>query len=198
MAYQALVLPVMIASPGDVLDERDIAREVVHTWNYVNSLTTKVVLIPAGWETHASPEMGARPQQIINSRVLKDCDILVGVFWTRIGSPTGTSESGTVEEIEEHVKAGKPALIYFSSKPVVPESIDPAQFAAVQAFKNKCKSEGLFGTFDDLVDFKDKLTRHLQVCINTNPRVKRLMAQATDQPVPKQTRSEERRVGKEC
>ena len=105
MAYQATVIPVMIASPGDVFEEREIVRDVIHTWNYINSLKTRVVLIPAGWETHSSPELGSRPQELINSRVLKDCDLLIGVFWTRIGSPTGTSESGTVEEIEKHVKA---------------------------------------------------------------------------------------------
>jgi hypothetical protein len=27
-------------------------------------------------------------------------DILMGVFWTRLGTPTGKAPSGTVEEIE--------------------------------------------------------------------------------------------------
>jgi hypothetical protein len=34
MAYQATVLPVMLASPGDVSEERQAARDALHRWNY--------------------------------------------------------------------------------------------------------------------------------------------------------------------
>ena len=132
----------MIASPGDVAEERDVIRTVIHDWNDVNASISRLMLAAVGWETHSSPELGARPQELINSRLLKDCDLLVGVFWTRLGTPTGKSPSGTVEEIEEHVAAGKPAMIYFSSRPVAPESIDADQYAQVKAIKEKWKSQG--------------------------------------------------------
>lgn len=127
-----MVVPVMIASPGDVSDERNIIREVIHDWNDVNAAMSRTMLAPVGWETHSSPELGARPQELINSRLLRECDLLIGVFWTRLGTPTGKAESGTVEEIREHINAGKPAMIYFSSKPVAPQSIDVAQYSAVR------------------------------------------------------------------
>jgi hypothetical protein len=184
VAYQATVIPVMIASPGDVFEEREVIRDVIHTWNYIHSLSTNVVVMPAGWETHSSPELGARPQELINSRVLKDCDLLIGVFWTRIGSPTGTSKSGTVEEIENHVKSGKPAMIYFSSRPVAPESIDPEQFQAVQTFKAECKSLGLVETYDNIIDFRDKLGRHLQLCLHHNPHMQSLLQNASRAWIP--------------
>jgi hypothetical protein len=72
MAYKATVIPIMIASPGDVFEEREVIREVVHNWNYINSAKTKVILIPAGWETHSFPELGARPQELINRPILKE------------------------------------------------------------------------------------------------------------------------------
>ena len=62
------------------------------------------MLLPVGWETHATPAMGDRPQAIINKQILAGCDLLVAVFWTRLGSPTGAAASGTVEEIEEHLQ----------------------------------------------------------------------------------------------
>lgn len=158
----------MIASPGDVSEERDIIRAVIHDWNDVNAAISKTMLTPMGWETHSSPELGARPQELINARVLKDCDLLVGVFWTRLGTPTGKAESGTVEEIEEHIKAGKPAMIYFSSKPVAPQSIDSVQFAAVQSFKKKCRHLGLVEEFDDVDQFKAKFAKQLQICLTHN------------------------------
>jgi len=77
VAYQAIVIPVMIASPGDVTEEREIVRSVIHEWNDINAAGSKTILVPVGWDTHASPEMGGRPQELINSKVLKQCDLLV-------------------------------------------------------------------------------------------------------------------------
>src|SRR5664280_1846035 len=133
----------MIASPGDVVQARRIAYDVVHEWNAINARDRKITLMPVGWETHASPEMGDRPQAIINGQLLKDSDLLVAVFWTRLGSPTGTAPSGTVEEIEEHLAAGKPVMIYFSSAPVRPDSIDANQYSALKAFKESLMQKGL-------------------------------------------------------
>jgi hypothetical protein len=96
MSYSANVYNVMIASPGDVAKEKQLAREVVLKWNDLHSKQTKIVLLTISWETHSSPELGDRPQAIINKQVLKDADLLIGIFWTRIGTPTGKAESGTL------------------------------------------------------------------------------------------------------
>lgn len=178
MAYKATVIPIMIASPGDVFEEREVIRDVVHNWNYINSVKTKVILIPAGWETHSFPELGARPQELINRRILKDCDLLIGVFWTRLGTPTGKSESGTVEEIKEHIKAGKPAMIYFSSKPVAPESIDANQYSALKTFKLRCKELGIIEEFDNIIEFREKLFRHLQLCLYKDPHLQSILQES--------------------
>ena len=84
MSYDAKAFNVMIASPSDVPSERNIVREVVYEWNAVHSQSRKIVLLPIGWETHSSPEMGGRAQEILNDQVLSKCDLLVGIFWTRI------------------------------------------------------------------------------------------------------------------
>ncbi len=105
--------------------------------------------------------MGDRPQAIINKQVLANCDLLVAVFWTRIGSPTGVAVSGTVEEIQEHLNAGKPAMIYFSSAPVRPDSVDEKQYAALKEFKQECYNKGLVESYDSLGEFRDKLSRQL-------------------------------------
>ncbi len=161
MPYTANVYNVVIASPGDVAKERDVVRAVVNEWNVVHSSDRETVLMPLGWETHATPEMGDRPQAIINKQILKDADILVAVFWTRIGSPTGKYDSGTIEEIEEHIGAGKPAMIYFSSAPVRPESVDQEQYAALRKFKAECQSRGLYESYESISEFREKVTRHI-------------------------------------
>ncbi len=166
MGYSAQVYNVMIASPGDVEAERNIVREVIHEWNAIHSERRRVVLLPASWESHSSPEMGARPQEIINSQVLDRCDLLVGIFWTRIGTASGKYASGTVEEIERHVSAGKPAMLYFSNKPAHPESIDAEQYDKLKEFKASCQSRGLYEVYENLSSFKEKFFRHLQLKLN--------------------------------
>lgn len=182
MVYSAKVIPIMIASPGDVSEERRIIREVIHEWNDLNANASGVVLSPVGWETHSSPELGARPQELINRRVLKDCDLLVGVFWTRIGTPTGKSKSGTVEEIQEHIGAGKPAMLYFSKKPVAPQMLDPEQFREVENFKVECRSLGLIEEYDTIEEFRSKFYRHLQICLSQNPYIKSLLSTENELP----------------
>lgn len=169
MTFEATACNVMIASPSDVQIERNIVRDVIHEWNAVNASTRHIVLLPVGWETHSSPLMGDHPQSIINWQVLKNSDLLIAVFWTRLGTPTQNAASGTVEEIDEHVSTGKPAMIYFSSVPVAKDSVDQDQYDALTKFKNDCKARGLFDSFESTAEFHDKVRRHLSMTLNSNP-----------------------------
>lgn len=170
MAYDATVLKVMIASPGDVANERRIARDIVHEWNAIHSEDRSTVLLPIAWETHAVPAMGKRAQEIINKQLLRDTDLLVGVFWTRIGTPTGVATSGTVEEVEEHLKAGKPVMLYFSTAPVRLDSIDEDQYRALKEFRESCRQRGLVEEYESIGEFREKLTRQLsQIVIQRFP-----------------------------
>lgn len=161
MGYSANVLRVMIASPSDVATERQIIRDVVYEWNAIHSEDRGIVLIPVGWESHSSPAMGGRPQEIISKQILQGCDLLIAVFWTKFGTPTGKADSGTAEEINEHLASGKAALIYFSSEPVVPDSIDPEQYRALKAFEREKMGEGLIERYESKTEFREKLTRQL-------------------------------------
>jgi len=179
VSYAATTFNVMIASPGDVASERAIVRDVVYEWNAVHSSARKLVLLPIGWESHSSPEMGATAQDIINNQVLAKCDLLVGVFWTRIGTPTERHLSGTVEEIEKHIATGKPAMLYFSSQPVALDTVDIDQIQRLKKFKESCQSRGLYESYDSHGDFKDKFYRHLQLKVNEHPLFKSTKAPDT-------------------
>ncbi len=159
---------VAIASPGDVREERRIIREVIHDWNAAHSETRGIVLLPVGWESNTTPLMGGRAQELINSQIIRSADLLVAAFWTRLGTPTGSSASGSVEEIEEFLGAGKPVMIYFSSAPVVPSSIDPEQYAGLQKFRKSCEKNGLIETYDSVAELKEKLTRQLALLVNSH------------------------------
>src|ERR1017187_4126958 len=137
MSFQANVLQVMIASPGDVAEERRVVTEEIYRWNDANAFARKLVLLPVKWETRSTPQMGGHPQTIIDHQLLEDADIVVGIFGTRIGIPTEKYVSGTVEEIKKHVAAGKTAKVYFSDVPVAPSELNVAQYESVKAFREE-------------------------------------------------------------
>ena len=168
MPFSATVLRLMIASPGDVQTERGIVREVVSEWNSTNGANRNVLVLTVGWETDVAPEMGDAPQAIIDKRILQDADLLVAMFWTRLGTPTASYASGAVEEIEEHIKAGKPAMLYFSSAPAALDSVDPEQYRALKAFRDSCKPRGLYETYTGADDFRRKFAKDLQIVLNSD------------------------------
>jgi hypothetical protein len=168
VSFEAIVYNVMIASPGDIKDERDIAREVVLAWNNVHAVTRRTVLLPTGWDTHSAPAMDAIPQETINKQVLSDADLLVGIFWTRLGTATAGFASGTVEEIERHIASGRPVMLYFSDVPVHPSNVNIEQHSRLQEFRESVKARGLIETFGSPSEFRDKLSRQLQIKLNVD------------------------------
>lgn len=170
MAYPANVFRVLIASPGDVAEEREIAVRAIQEWNDLNSHERQIVLLPLRWETHSSPEYGTRPQAVINRQVADHCDLVIGVFWTRIGTATGTSDSGTIEEIERAAESGKPVMLYFSQSKQDPDTIDIEQLGRLREFKRKTLPNSLIETYASHIEFKDKLSRQLEI------RVRELLA----------------------
>lgn len=161
MSFDARVYRVLIASPGDLHEERTIIENQVHAWNASHAVAEKAVLLPVRWETHSTPEYGDRPQAILNRRLVDECDLLIGAFWTRVGTPTGGYESGTVEEIEQIAKAGKPALLYFSLRQINPHELDLDQLRRVRELRPRIQSHALTADFATPADLGVLLSRHL-------------------------------------
>ncbi len=159
--FKATTFSVLIASPGDLAEERLAATEAIHEWNALHSAAEGVVLLPVKWETHAVPTAGVRPQEAVNRQLVDHCDILVGMFWTKLGTSTGVAESGTVEEIDQFVAAKKPALLYFSERPISPGKIDIDQHQKLKEFKGDTYTEALCGSFNRLEDVKPMILRDL-------------------------------------
>jgi hypothetical protein len=165
MAYDCRTYRILIASPSDVEEEREIAVRVIQEWNDLYSYSRKIALLPLRWETHTAPEYGKRPQEVINRAIVDECDLLVGIFWTRIGSPTGAAESGTLEEIERVGKAQKPVMLYFSRVGIDPERIDLPQIEKLKLFKKKSYPKGLSESYKSHIEFRDKFAKQLELKI---------------------------------
>ncbi len=138
MAYQATVYRVLIASPGDVERERDAVEAAIHAWNDEHSMDRGVVSHPVRWE-RASPRQGASGQDVINKDLVATCDVLIGVFWTRLGSPTANDRSGTVEEIRRFAQSNRPAAIFFKSGNM-PMSHDAEQYRLLREFEAEVRT----------------------------------------------------------
>ncbi len=91
--------------------------------------------------------------------------MLICIFRRRIGTPTGKFESGSIEEIEEHIKNEKSVMIYFS---VIAENklMDTLQSKELESLKKKYKDRALFAEYTSIEDFQKKINKHLAHAVN--------------------------------
>jgi hypothetical protein len=167
MSFTATTYRVLIASPSDLTEEREAATMAINDWNAQHAAAEGIVLLPVKWETHARPESGVRPQAAINAQTVQTCDILIGMFWTKLGTDTGVAESGTVEEINQFVAQQKPALLYFSDRPTAPSAINLEQLRKLKDFKDTTYSQALVGSFCSVDELRTKLLRDLTGQVRT-------------------------------
>lgn len=161
MPFESLTYRVLIASPSDLAEERQAAADAINEWNVQHAAAESVVLLPIRWETHELPTTGIRPQEAINRQLVRTSDLLIGMFWTKFGTSTGVAESGTVEEIDQFVAARKPAMLYFSCRPVSPSKIDLKQFEQLREFKEETYKKALVGGFASIEELRQALARDL-------------------------------------
>jgi hypothetical protein len=161
MPFKSETYRVLIASPSDLEEERRAVTDAVNEWNAQHAAAELVTLLPVKWETHATPQTGVRPQAAINQQLVTRSDILIGIFWTKLGTPTGVAESGTVEEIDQFVASGKTAMLYFSSRPIDPNKIDAKQHARLKTFKAETYKRALVGHFSSIEELQRILLRDL-------------------------------------
>ena len=100
MPRQSTVLDVFLSSPNDLDPERDFIVSVAQEWNLLRSRSTGCYINLITWQDTIAPALSSRPQQVINDQVGDDYDVYLGMMWSKLGSPTGEAESGTVEEFD--------------------------------------------------------------------------------------------------
>jgi hypothetical protein len=161
MSHKADVYKVLIASPSDTAGFRRTVEHALVEWNDLNSEGYEVVLLPVTWEMSATPQSGAHPQSILNDQIVDNADIVVAIFWTRIGRPTINGISGSVEEIQRKQSQRAPVLVYFSNQPASPTTVDPGQLAALQEFKASMGEQSLYREFESAEDLLHSVQRDL-------------------------------------
>ncbi len=173
MADSRKLVNIFLASPGDLSDERRIAKTVADEVNtiFANAFGYQVELI--GWEDTVS--VFGRPQATIN-RDLERCELFIGMVWKKWGTPpdtTGAYASGFEEEFELSVarraREGRPEISLFFKNIDEQFMRDPGdQLQKVIAFKKKIVDTKLL-LFEDFSEatFATKLRRCISAYLIT-------------------------------
>jgi len=162
MPYEARIARVLIASPSDTIEARAVLRETLFDWNGVNGESAQLLYWPLMWERDSIPELGEPPQSILNRQLVDRADVVIATFWTRLGTPTDEAPSGTAEEIDRATSVGKPVLVYFSSLPVVLDSIDTVEYERLKEFRELLRKQGLHDAYASL----DELSRKVIIALS--------------------------------
>ena len=159
---------VMIGSPSDASEERQAITDVILRWNAVNR-DRGIFVDPVKWETHATPGLQGRPQGMINAELVPISDILVAVFRSRAGSPTGKELSGTIEEIREFMRLGKYVVLYFYEGEVAIGKVDPDQLKTINEFRKEIQLHGLTASYKNINELREHIICHLTSIVGKLP-----------------------------
>jgi hypothetical protein len=181
-------LRIFVASPGDVIEERDIVSMVVEELSRTVGDILRVQLQTVRWETHAWPDIGEDAQDVIN-REIGDYDIFVGVMWKRFGTSTKRSGSGTSEEFQRAYQYfqnyQRPKIMfYFRKEDFYSDDLkEISQFKKVIQFKKKLAKAGtLYWEYKESLEFERRLREHLTRQIHR-------LTQKPKEPPPKEKRA---------
>lgn len=125
------------------------------------------------WEVDASPGLHLQgPQGLIDDDMrMDDADVVVGIFWNRLGRPVPDAESGTAHELRQAWSlwrsSGRPQVfVYFCQRRVRLTTVaEAAQLHALFTFREAMPAEQMRWDYATMMDFerdvRQHLTRHL-------------------------------------
>jgi hypothetical protein len=157
------VLKVFLASPNDVIEEREALMRLVRDINDVLAFLAPekhLSLELVRYETHAYPDIGP-PQEVINRQIPVDYDIFIGVMWRRCGTPTANSPSGTIEEFrrayERRSHGHLPRIMFYFCEQLIPipDDAELEQLKEVVKFRDELVKVGFTWTYPSHSEFTE-------------------------------------------
>lgn len=161
MPKNLLQYDILISCTSEVSTEIGIIKSCIDRFNRSIGSDKGILLNPMHWSTDSYPESGGKPQELLNKQFVLECDLAIGVFWTKFGTPTENYGSGTEEEIEELLKMNKQVFLYFSDVPIQPSQFDQNQYGKVSDFRKKYQGRGIYSTYSKHEEFENNLISHL-------------------------------------
>jgi len=170
------ILKIVLSSPSDVNEERRVMETVIDDLNHGIAYERNLRLELIRWETDAYPGFHPDgPQGLIDPLLdIQNCDILLGIFWKRFGTPTKNSLSGTEHEFKTAAKSWKRSgtpqiMMYFKdAESKLSTSEEYRQYSRVLDFKEEFPKQGLYWIFENVHDFERLARNHLTKYILRN------------------------------
>lgn len=150
---------VLASSPSDAMGEHEVVFDICRQITEEFAPVTGIMLWPTDWVRTAHADSGAEPQQLLNHQLVDECDIVVAFFRGKLGTPTQLYESGTVEEIERALEAGKHVAVYFW-EPADPDSSEPGSTVErdrIEAYRRSLGGRLLYKSYRGLEDLRSRL-----------------------------------------
>ena len=91
---------------------------------------------------------------------------MICLFGSKLGTPTEDYASGSVEEVEEHIKAGKPVMIFFKRILDI-NNCDIEQITRLKKYKESIGNSALYVDYNDVYDFGKILADKFTLFINS-------------------------------
>jgi hypothetical protein len=163
------LIKLTLCGPTDVAKEIALAAEAINDWNCQHGEQRGFWVKHQHWSTDSYPDAQETGQGAINKQLIDSTDILVALFWSRIGTPTATAESGTVEEIQRAIAGGTKVMVYFSDLEPLPAGTSIEQLKRLSAFRQRLRAHKSCWTFQSRSRFRDDFANHLALVLNDFP-----------------------------
>lgn len=153
----------LISAPGDIpTSDIETVMTVVARWNVMYGEQFGAVIVPMHWSTHSAAEHGVRPQAALNDQLVDAADVVLALFWHRLGSPTGSADSGTLEEIDRAHSRGAYVGVLRCGRDVPQKDLDVAQVQRLDDYMSGARSRSLILEYGD----PNVLAQHVEAVLN--------------------------------
>jgi hypothetical protein len=144
------------------MEERKAVADAISDWNSSFTASKNIVLQPIRWETDTTPSQG-RPQDVIDKQLKpQDCDFLIGILWSTLGTITVEGVTGTVHEIESFRETKKPLMVYFSQKPMTPNDLgNGKQYEELCQFRESFLDDNMICKFNSPEELRRLVYKHI-------------------------------------
>jgi hypothetical protein len=181
---------IFLASPGDVLQERQAVRDLMQRLERAPLLRGRFTIEVVSWDDPEAPApmlATLTPQQAVSRALPKpsDCDFTLVILWSRMGTPLEERKwdgspylSGTEWEFEDARRAGKPILLYRRTALPPPDGVsadaDQQRHNVEQFFAQFTAPSGALRgsvtTFNSVEEFSGRLRTDIESLLLSLPR----------------------------
>lgn len=166
---RGVVVRLVAVSPCDVSAERELLDEIVDELNRGVAPALGCRLSLWRWETDVHPGLHLEgPQGLIDAAMrIEQADVVVGIFWSRLGGAIDDGGSATEHELRrawdawsEHQRPD--VLIYFCQRAVMPSKSEEAlQLYSLLRFREAMPKEQFWCRYESPREFEGLVRTHL-------------------------------------